>query len=51
MHTLVNVLLLFSIGYVVSIYTWPKVKVWLNGAKAEADKLREKARELEKKIF
>lgn len=30
-------------GYVASIYTWPRLKVLINGAQAEAAKLRAKA--------
>lgn len=30
-------------GYVAAIYTWPRVKLFLNGAHAEAAKLRAKA--------
>lgn len=33
MHSIVNVLLLVSIGYVLSIYTWPKVKAVYEKAK------------------
>lgn len=37
-------------GYVASIYTWPKIKVLLNGATAEAQRLRAKANALETAI-
>lgn len=30
-------------GYVASIYTWPRVKLIINGAQTEATKLRAKA--------
>lgn len=30
-------------GYIAAIYTWPRVKLWLNGAHSEAAKLRAKA--------
>lgn len=30
-------------GYVACIYTWPKIKVIVNGAQTEATKLRAKA--------
>jgi hypothetical protein len=26
---------LFAAGYVASIYSWPRIKVWVNGAQAE----------------
>ena len=26
---------LFAAGYVASIYSWPKIKVWVNGTHAE----------------
>ena len=26
---------LFVAGYAASIYSWPKIKVWVNGAQAE----------------
>lgn len=30
-------------GYVAAIYTWPRVKLLLNGAQTEANRLRAKA--------
>ena len=30
---------LFAAGYVASIYSWPRIKVWANGAQAEIAKL------------
>ena len=30
-------------GYVLSIFTWSKLKVWVNGAEAEATSLKAKA--------
>jgi hypothetical protein len=33
-------------GYVLSIFTWPKLKVWVNGAEAEATSLEAKANAL-----
>lgn len=30
-------------GYIAAIYTWPKLKLWINGAQLEATKLRAKA--------
>ena len=31
-------LALFAVGYAASIYTWPTVKLWVNGSKAEIAK-------------
>lgn len=37
----------FAVGFVVSIYTWPWLrKLWL-GATEEAERLRQKARDIE----
>lgn len=33
-------------GYVACVFTWPKVKVWINGAQTEARKLEDKAKAL-----
>ncbi|MBR1142488.1 hypothetical protein [Bradyrhizobium sp. AUGA SZCCT0431] len=44
-----DVLLLIS-GYVASIYSWPKIKVWINGVSTEAASLRQKAARLEAKL-
>ena len=41
---------LFAAGYTASIYSWPTVKVWINGVSAEAVSLRAKAAALEAKI-
>jgi len=41
---------LFAAGYAASIYSWPAIKVWVNGVSAEAIKLRAKAAALEAKI-
>jgi hypothetical protein len=30
-------------GYVGCIFSWPKVKLWINGAETEAQALRDKA--------
>jgi len=30
---------LFIAGYVASIYSWPKIKVWVNGTRAEITSL------------
>ena len=34
---------LFAAGYVVSIYSWSKIKIWVNGAQAEVANLEAKA--------
>ena len=34
---------LFAAGYVASIYSWPTIKVWVNGTKAEIASLEAKA--------
>ena len=33
---------LFAAGYVASIYSWPKIKVWVNGTRAEIANLEAK---------
>lgn len=42
--------LVFAGGYVASIYSWPWIRKVANGAAAEAEILRNKAREIEAKI-
>lgn len=37
-------------GYVASVYTWPKIRVFVTGAQYEAGRLREKAAALEAAI-
>ena len=39
----------FAAGYVASIYSWAKIKIWINGASVEAADLRQKAAQLEDK--
>lgn len=34
---------LFVAGFVVSIYSWPKIKVWVNGTQAEIANLEARA--------
>ena len=34
---------LFAAGYVASIYSWPRIKIWVNGAQAEIADLEAKA--------
>jgi hypothetical protein len=41
---------LFAAGYAASIYSWPAIKLWINGVSAEAANLRAKAAQLEAKI-
>lgn len=50
MLEVMEVLVLFSGGYVASIYSWPTIKIWANGLSAEAVSLRAKAAQLENKI-
>lgn len=38
---------LFAAGYVVSIYSWQKIRIWIN---AEAADLRQKAAQLEARL-
>jgi hypothetical protein len=33
----------FAAGYVASIYSWPRIKLWVNGAQAEITSLEAKA--------
>ena len=33
----------FAVGYVASIYSWPRIKIWVNGAEAEITSLEAKA--------
>ena len=37
-------------GYVAAIYSWPKIKVWINGVSTEAANLRQKAARLEARL-
>jgi hypothetical protein len=37
-------------GYVLSVFTWPKLRQFATGLESEIDALRAKARELEAKI-
>jgi len=41
---------LFAAGYVVAIYTWSRIKIWINGAAFEAARLRQKALQIEAKL-
>lgn len=40
----------FAAGYAASVYSWPTIKIWINGAAAEINRLRERAAALESKI-
>jgi hypothetical protein len=33
----------FAAGYVASIYSWPRIKIWINGTQAEVASLEAKA--------
>lgn len=39
-----------AFGYAAAIYTWPAVKIRINGLTAEVANLRAKARQLEDKL-
>jgi len=41
---------LFAAGYAASVYSWPTIKVWINGARTESEKLRSRAAKLEAKF-
>ncbi len=41
---------LFLGGYAASIFTWPKVKEWVNGASAEIESLKTRIEELKAKL-
>lgn len=41
---------LFAAGYAASVYSWPTIKVWINGVTAEAERLRSRAAKLEAKF-
>jgi outer membrane murein-binding lipoprotein Lpp len=40
----------FAGGYVASVYSWPVVKIRINGLSAEVANLRAKAQQLENRI-
>ena len=40
----------FVAGYVASVYSWPSVKLWIDGAATEAARLREHAAKLAAKL-
>jgi hypothetical protein len=40
----------FAAGYAASIYSWPTIRIWINGISAEAVDLRQKAAQLEAKL-
>jgi len=48
--TIFLVVLAFAGGYAASIYTWPTIKVWANGAYIEARALETKAAQLRAKL-
>jgi hypothetical protein len=41
---------LVAAGYIASIYSWPRIKIRVNGASAEAADLRQKAAWLEARL-
>lgn len=41
---------LFAAGYVVSVYSWPSIKIWCNELTAEAGRLRNRAAKLKAKL-
>lgn len=41
---------MFAGGFVASIYAWPTIRGWVNGLEAEAEALRQKARDIEAAI-
>lgn len=49
MYALFDVLV-FAAGFAASVYSWPLLKVWINGVTAEAASLRAKAAALESRI-
>ena len=40
----------FGGGYVACVYSWPAVKIRINGLSAEADRLRARAQQLENRF-
>lgn len=41
---------LVAAGYIASIYSWPNIRIWTNGASTEAANLRQKAAWLEARL-
>ena len=41
--TMFLVSLAFAAGYIASIYSWPRIKVWVNGAHGEIASLEARA--------
>ena len=41
---------LFVAGYIASVYSWPKIRMAINGVSAEAADLRQKAAQLEARL-
>jgi hypothetical protein len=46
MEPIVLLLAIFAAGYAAAIYTWPQFRAWINGAEAEAAKLKAQAEAL-----
>lgn len=42
--------IVFAAGYIASAYSWPKIRIWINGVSAEAADLRQKAARLEARL-
>jgi len=40
----------FGSGYAACVYSWPTVRIWINGISAEVAHLRAKAQQLENSI-
>jgi hypothetical protein len=40
----------FAAGYAASIYSWPAIKVWINGMTAEVERVRQRLTQLEAKL-
>jgi hypothetical protein len=41
---------LLAAGYIASIYSWPRIRIWIKGISAEAADLRQRAARLEAKL-
>ncbi len=50
MSFLVLLIIVFVGAYILSIYTWPTVKVWINGAQVEIKALEDKIAALKSKL-
>jgi hypothetical protein len=50
MATFSNIAIAFAAGYAVSVFTWGWLRTVLRGIPAEAEALRQRARDLEAKL-